>query len=77
MNTQLRRAALSVHLNNSEGFSRKSMLERKQYFEISRESLVEIDAAFDIAEKLNYFSLYKQNLQDSILKIFKIISGLI
>ncbi|MEO6670052.1 MAG: four helix bundle protein [Ferruginibacter sp.] len=54
MISQIRRAALSVHLNIAEGSSRRSPAERKRYFEISRGSLIEIDAAFDIADKLNY-----------------------
>ncbi len=33
---QIRRAALSVHLNIAEGSSRKSLIERKRLFEISR-----------------------------------------
>lgn len=49
MISQIRRAALSVHLNIAEGASRKSEAERKRYFEISRGSLIEIDAALDIA----------------------------
>lgn len=49
MITQIRRAALLVHLNIAEGFSRKSEAERKRYFEISRGSIIEIDAAMDIA----------------------------
>ena len=51
---QIRRAALSVYLNISEGFSRKSEAERKRFFEIARGSLIEIDAALDIAEDLTY-----------------------
>ena len=51
---QIRKAALSVHLNISEGCSRKSILERKRFFEISRGSIIEIDAAFDIAHDLEY-----------------------
>jgi four helix bundle protein len=51
---QIRRAALSVHLNMAEGFSRKSESERKRFFEIARGSLVEVDAAFDISSDLNY-----------------------
>ena len=51
---QIRRAALSVHLNLSEGFSRKSENERKRFFEISRGSIIEIDAALDIAQDLGY-----------------------
>ena len=46
---QIRRAALSVHLNIAEGCSRKSILERKRFFEISRGSVIEIDAAIGIA----------------------------
>ncbi len=45
MISQIRRAALSVHLNIAEGSSRKSEVERKRYFEISRGSVIEIDAA--------------------------------
>jgi four helix bundle protein len=36
---QVRRAALSVHLNIAEGCSRKSFTERKRYFEIARDQL--------------------------------------
>lgn len=51
---QIRRAALSVYLNIAEGCSRKSPAERKRFFEISRGSIIEIDAAFDIAFDLGY-----------------------
>jgi len=54
MITQIRRAGLSVHLNVAEGSSRKSAFERKRYFEIARGSVIEIDAALDIAFDLGY-----------------------
>ena len=54
MRTQIRRAALSVHLNIAEGASRKSEAERKRYYEIARGSVIEIDAALDIAGDLQY-----------------------
>ena len=54
MISQVRRAAVSVHLNIAEGASRKSEAERKRYFEISRGSLIEIDAALDVAMNLEY-----------------------
>ena len=51
---QIRRAALSVHFNIAEGASRKSLNERKQFFEITCGSVVEIDTAFDISNELQY-----------------------
>ena len=59
MTQQIRRAALSVKLNLSEGSSRKSEIERKRYYEISRGSVVEIDAALETAVDLNYFAEYQ------------------
>ncbi len=40
---QLRKAAVSIPSNIAEGASRKSLTERKRFFEIARSSLVEID----------------------------------
>ena len=54
MISQIRRAALSCHLNIAEGASRKAETERKRYYEVARGSVIEIDAALDIAEKLGY-----------------------
>jgi four helix bundle protein len=75
---QIRRAALSVHLNIAEGCSRKSAAERKRYFEIARGSVIEIDTAIDVAVELQYISF--ENLQvlgDCIVKTFKQLSGMI
>ncbi len=55
MTQQLRRAALSIQLNIAEGSSRKSAVERRRYYEISRGSVIEIDTILDIAEELEYF----------------------
>ena len=78
MRTQIRRAALSVHLNIAEGASRKSEAERKRYYEIARGSVIEIDAALDIAGDLQYLNGYKLNqLSETIISCFKILTGLI
>jgi four helix bundle protein len=61
MTQQVRRASLSVYLNIAEGCSRKSVAERKRFFEISRGSIIEIDAVLDLAIELNYNK--KENLQ--------------
>lgn len=54
---QMSRAALSVKLNFSEGSTRKSEVERKRFFEISRGSVVEIDAVLEAAVDLNYLKI--------------------
>src|SRR6478735_2806520 len=75
---QIRRAALSVHLNIAEGCSRKSVSDRKRFFEISRGSDIEIDAAIGIAYKLSYATFEQlQPLGEKIIKTFKILSGMI
>lgn len=51
---QIRRAAISVHLNLAEGSSRKSLAERKRFYEIARGSIIEVDTALDMAVELNY-----------------------
>jgi len=78
MVSQIQRAALSVHLNIAEGSSRRSEAERKRYFEISRGSIIEIDAALDIAGDLNYINDYNLNtLGENMVNCFKMLSGLI
>ena len=75
---QIRRAAVSVHLNIAEGCSRRSEIERKRYFEISRGSIIEIDAALDIASDLGY--CYKKDMEtlgESMVNSFKCLTGLI
>ena len=78
MISQIRRAALSVHLNIAEGSSRKSEIERKRYYEISRGSVIEIDAAIDIADDLGYLNnISLDKLGEQMIKCFKLISGMI
>lgn len=72
MINQIKRAALSVHLNIAEGASRKSEAERKRYFEIARGSIIEIDAALDIAQALNYIqTLNIAKLGELMITCFK------
>lgn len=75
---QIRRAALSVHLNIAEGCSRKSQTERKRFFEVSRGSVIEVDTAIDLAQELNYKT--KEELQPlgaHLINTFKQLTGLI
>ena len=75
---QLRRAVISVHLNLAEGCSRRSSVERKRFFEVSRGSVIEVDACLDFAVKLNYTRLEDlKNLGDAIIKTFQMLSTMI
>ena len=47
--SQLRRSAISIPSNIAEGASRKSMKERKRFYEVSRSSLVEMDTQVEIS----------------------------
>ena len=76
--SQIRRAALSVHLNVAEGCSRKSEKERKRFYEIARGSIVEVDTALDIAVSLHYTTKEKLNeLGTLMIRCFQMISKLI
>ncbi|MEO7922736.1 MAG: four helix bundle protein [Chitinophagaceae bacterium] len=76
--SQIRRAALSVHLNIAEGCSRKSLVERKRFYEIARGSVVEIDAALDIAVELGYISLKQlEDVGKLMIRCFQMISKMI
>src|SRR5690349_683478 len=75
---QIRRAATSVTINMAEGSSRRSAVERRRYYEISRGSIVEIDSILDLFVDLNY--CVKEDLLalgDLILRCFKMLSGMI
>jgi four helix bundle protein len=76
--SQIRRAALSVHLNIASGASGTSEIERKRYFEIARGPVIEVDAALDIAldfEYLNSINILKPG--ESMISCFKMLTGLI
>lgn len=76
--SQIRRAALSVHLNLAEGASRKSAAERKRFYEISRGSVIEVDTALDIVLDLNYCTFEQlKDLGNILLHCFKLLSLLI
>jgi len=75
---QIRRAALSVHLNIAEGCSRKSQAERKRFYEIARGSVIEIDAAIGIAVDFKYISgEILKTLGDRVINTFKQLTGMI
>jgi len=75
---QIRKAAISIMLNISEGFARKSHKEFKQFLFISHGSLAEVQSALYIALDLKYLTKDQFNqLYDMCTEVSKIISGLI
>ena len=75
---QIRRAAISVMLNISEGFARRSHKEFKQFLFISHGSIAEVQSALYISLDLNYISNEEFNtIYYKCSEISIIISGLI
>ncbi|HYC39964.1 MAG TPA: four helix bundle protein [Chitinophagaceae bacterium] len=75
---QIRRAAMSVHLNIAEGCSKRSGNERKRFYEIARGSLIEADAALDLVLELKYKTDEElQQVGSHLVSIFRQLSGLI
>ena len=56
----------------------KSQVEKNRFYEIARGSVIEIDAAFEIAYQLEYASLEQLQLAgEKIIGTFKLLSGMI
>ena len=78
LKTQLRRAVLSVLLNISEGFGRRSHKEFKLFLFIAHGSVAEVQSCLYVALDLEYFSQEVfTDLYEKSNEISKIISGLI
>ncbi|MFQ5751511.1 MAG: four helix bundle protein [bacterium] len=76
--SQMRRAAVSVPSNIAEGAARKSLIERKRFYEIARSSLVELDTQFEISLKLKYCSIENTlALSEKMNHLFALISQFI
>ena len=62
----------------AKGASRKSISERKRYFEIARGSVLEVDAAIGIAFELEYVTMSElEVLGMAIVDTFKLLTDLI
>lgn len=79
--TQLRRAAVSVSSNLAEGAARKSNKEKRRFYEISRSSLVEVDAQIEISLILGYIKNesiieFKKYLESTFKMLSKMITNM-
>lgn len=76
--SQLRRAAVSIPSNISEGSSRKTKPDRTRFFEIARSSLVEIDTQIELSCQLGYLKANDINtLEELANQTFAMLSNLI
>lgn len=75
---QMRRASVSILCNIAEGSARKSSIERKRFFEISRSSLVEVDSLFEISLDIRLIKSEDISTHEKlIIEIFKKLTVLI
>jgi len=76
LTSQLRRAAVSIPSNISEGFMRKNTKEFIQFLHISLGSLGEVDTQMEIAYRLKYISSADE-INTSIVRVRKLLYGLL
>lgn len=75
--SQLRRAAISVISNISEGEARQSPKEKRRFYDFACASLVEIDAQIEVSLMLQYLSLNDVNeLSELLNECFAMLSTL-
>lgn len=78
LSNQTRRASVSISANIAEGASRKSLVERKRFFEISRSSLVEVDNHIEVAKELGFLdNKILVELDEKLNELFAKLSNLI
>ena len=77
LKAQIRRAAISVPSNMSEGLTRKSGKDRYHFLNIAQASLSEIDAQVEIARRLDYIDeSVESKLNDALSMVERLLSGL-
>ena len=76
--SQMRRSAISVPGNIAEGAARKSRAEFRQFLNVARGSLSELDTQLELAHMLGYVdqATYREHVA-RVTTVFKMLSGLI
>jgi len=78
LKSQLRRAAVSVPSNISEGLSRRTKKDKIHFLNIAQASLSEIDAQIEVSQRLGFIN---QNIEaaanERMMIIEQMLSGLI
>jgi four helix bundle protein len=73
--SQMRRAAVSVPANIAEGFTRRSIKDKSNFYNISQSSLHELEYFLILSKDLGYINNF--DLFSSIDEIAKMLHGLI
>lgn len=78
LTNQMRRAAISVASNIAEGFSRRSKLEKRQFYAIAKASLTELENQIIISREIGYVNeLQSEQLRALSTRCGKLIVGLL
>jgi four helix bundle protein len=78
LSAQIRRAAVSVPGNISEGFGRGSRVDYLRFLKIARGSLFELDTQLLLAREMGYLTAKgHQSLADDWNEVSKVLAGLI
>ena len=77
LTSQIKRAAVSIPSNIAEGFGRRSVKEKDQFYSIAHGSLTEVENQILIAKGVGYITdaQYKE-LQDKVTVTHKLLYGL-
>jgi four helix bundle protein len=78
LQSQMRRASVSIPSNIAEGCSRAGQMDFKRFLEISLGSLFELESQLIISEKLNYIEIgYLEEVLQTVNGLQKQINNLI
>lgn len=78
LNSQMRRAAVSVSSNIAEGFSRRSKKEKVQFYSMSLGSLTELQSQIIISKGVGYIDKSLQNKAiEQTTRTQRLLNGLI
>lgn len=78
LTSQMRRAAISITSNIAEGFSRKGIKEKIQFYTIAKGSLTELESQFLVARDIRYAAtLELENIFKQITSVHKLLNAFI
>lgn len=78
LSNQMKRAAVSITSNIAEGFSRKTVKDKAQFYQTSLGSLTELESQIILAVDLDYISKDAwENIQSLVVETSKLLNGLI